>query len=225
MILKGRPAYKYRRGREIWNRFSSKYMTRSHRCWFITNIWKSDHRMNVTLGTDIKFTLSFLPAKSLCWWRRILSYFKTQKLWSEDNLNTIWIQMGRANLVTWTVLCFQFHTYRSLQHSNASRYFQTVAELCLSGHDFCPSKPGPFAQVDWRECACANFHSAKGTEALRQVHINPDLIFALHWLPVNVRIKYNYFSLWFRAIYHFDWPCLPLLIYTPSRQLRSSAGS
>ena len=60
-------------------------MTRSHRCWFITNIWKSDHRLNMT---DIKFTLSFLSAESLCWWQLFFSYFKTQKLWSEENLNT-----------------------------------------------------------------------------------------------------------------------------------------
>ena len=60
---------------------------------------------------------------------------------------TIWIQMGRAYLVTWTVLCFQFHTHRSLQHSKVSHYFQTVAELCLSVHDLCPSKPCPFSQI------------------------------------------------------------------------------
>ena len=40
-------------------------MTRSHRWWFITKIWKSDHRLNITLGTDIKFTFSFLSAKSV----------------------------------------------------------------------------------------------------------------------------------------------------------------
>ena len=33
---------------------------------FITNIWKSDHCLNMTLGADIKFTPSFLPAKSFC---------------------------------------------------------------------------------------------------------------------------------------------------------------
>ena len=62
-------------------------MTPSHH-WFITNIWKSDHHLNMTLGTDIKFTFCFLCAKSLCWWKWILSYFKTKELWSEDNLNT-----------------------------------------------------------------------------------------------------------------------------------------
>ena len=58
-----------------------------------TNIWKSDHCLNVTLGRDIKFTLTFLPAKSLCWRKWILSYFKTPKLWTEDNLNTGAYQM------------------------------------------------------------------------------------------------------------------------------------
>ena len=63
-------------------------MTRSHRRWFITDIWKSDHRLNITFSTHIKLTLSFLSAKLLCWWKWILSYFKTQKQSSEDNLNT-----------------------------------------------------------------------------------------------------------------------------------------
>ena len=31
-------------------------MTRAHRCWCITNTLKSDHRLNMTLGTDITFT-------------------------------------------------------------------------------------------------------------------------------------------------------------------------
>ena len=34
-----------------------------------------------------------------------------------------------AYLVMWTVLCFQFHTHRSLQHSKAGCYFETAAEL------------------------------------------------------------------------------------------------
>ena len=62
-------------------------------------------------------------------------------------VRTIWIQMDRAYLVMWTVLCFQFHTHWSLQHSRASHYFQTVAELCISVHNLCPSKPRPFAQI------------------------------------------------------------------------------
>ena len=97
----------------------------------------------MTLGTDMKFTLSFPCAKSLCWWKWTLSYFKTQKLWSKDN----WIQMGRAYIVMWTVLCFQFYTHWSLQNSRASHYFQTVAELCISVYNLCPSKPCPFAQI------------------------------------------------------------------------------
>ena len=56
--------------------------------------------------------------------------------------------MGGAYLVTWTMLCFQFHTHQSLQHSKASHYFQTVAELHLSIHNLCPSKSHLFVQIE-----------------------------------------------------------------------------
>ena len=95
-------------------------MTWSHCCWFITNIWKSDHHLNMTLGTGIVFTLSFLSAKSVCWWK---SEFCLISRLTSFEARTILIQMGRAYLVTWTVLCFQFHTHRSFQHSKANHYF------------------------------------------------------------------------------------------------------
>ena len=38
----------------------------------------------------------------------------------------------------WAVL--SVHTHWSFQHSKASHYFQTAAELHLSAHDLCPSK-------------------------------------------------------------------------------------
>ena len=57
------------------------------------------------------------------------------------------MQMGGVYLVTWTVLSFQFHTHRSLQHPKASRYFQTVAELRLSVHDLWPSNPAPLPKL------------------------------------------------------------------------------
>ena len=66
-----------------------------------------------------------------------------------------WIQMGGAYLVTWTVLCFQFHTHRSLQHSKASHYFQTAAELRLSVHDVCPSKSDENS-FQPKTCWCTN---------------------------------------------------------------------
>ena len=56
--------------------------------------------------------------------------------------------MGRAYLVMWTMQCFKLYTHWSLQHSKASCYFQTGAELHLSVHDLCPSKPHPFAQTE-----------------------------------------------------------------------------
>ena len=73
-----------------------------------------------------------------------LVFFQDSKIFEARK---IWIQMGGAYLVTWTVLCFQFHTHQSLQNSKASRYFQTVAELRLSVHDVCSSKPSSFAQI------------------------------------------------------------------------------
>ena len=79
------------------------------------------------------------------------------------------MQMGGVCLVTWTVLCFQFHTHPSLQHSKASCYFQTVAELHLSVHDLCPSFCSWFMPLkalplcpnwDWRESAHAQMFTA-----------------------------------------------------------------
>ena len=58
------------------------------------------------------------------------------------------------------VLCFQFHTHRSLRHSKASRYFQTVAELRLSVYDLCPSKPRPFVQIEAEASAHAQIFTA-----------------------------------------------------------------
>ena len=70
--------------------------------------------------------------------------------------------MGGAYLVTCAVLCsVRFHTRRSFQLSKASRYFQTFAfcswSMPLKAPPHCPN-------WDWRECACANFHS----EALKR---------------------------------------------------------
>ena len=134
-------------------------MTQSHHCWFFTHIWKLDHLLNMTLGTDIKFVVTFLSAKSLCWWKWILSYFKTEKLWGEDNLNT----NGRGLSSDVDSAMLSVHIHRSLQHSKASRYFQTVAELHLSFCSrFIPLKAQSLRlNWGWRECACANFHSPK----------------------------------------------------------------
>ena len=142
-------------------------MTRSHHCWFITNIWKSDHHLNMILGTDIEFSLSFLSAKSLCWWKWILSYFKTQKLWSEGNLNTIWwgLSSDMDNAVlsishTSVILTFQGQLLIVLLLT----YFQTVAELFFCSQ-FMPLKaPSLCPNYHWHECTFANFHW--GTEAL-----------------------------------------------------------
>ena len=124
-------------------------MTWSHHCWFITNIWKADHcRLNMTLGTDIKFTLSFLSAK---WVNPCVAESELCFI-SSFQVRTIWTQMGRAYLVTWTVLCFQFHTHWSLQHSKASCYFRTVAELHLPVQNYAPqcTTPLPKLRLTWK---------------------------------------------------------------------------
>ena len=152
--LKGWPAYKF--GKFETNSLQS--MTQSHRCWFITNIWKSDHHLNMTFGTDMKFTLSFLSAKSLCWWKWTLSYFKTQKLWSEDSLNTN--GQGLSGDVDSAVL--------SVSHTLVTSAFQVQPLLSNSSWtvSFCswfmPLKaPSLCPNWDWHKCTCANFHSPK----------------------------------------------------------------
>ena len=47
-------------------------------------------------------------------------------------MRTIWIQISRAYLVMWTVLCFQFYTHRSLEHSKASRWTAFQGQPFLS---------------------------------------------------------------------------------------------
>ena len=84
--------------------------------------------------------------------------------------------MGRAYLVMWTMQRFKLYTHRSLQHSKASCYFQTGAELHLSVHDLCPSKPHPFAQTETDVTArvqiLQSLHEGipSDTEALTQCH-------------------------------------------------------
>ena len=73
----------------------------------------------------------------------ILSYFTIQKLSGENNLNIN--EWGSSNDKDSAVLSVS-HTW-SLQHSKASCYFQTVAELRLSAHNLCPSKPLPLAKI------------------------------------------------------------------------------
>ena len=101
--------------------------------------------------------------KIRCWWKWILSNFKTQKLWSEDNYNT----NGRG-LISWHGQCCAF-SFTRIGHF--SHYFQTVAELRLSVQDLCPSKPHPFAQIKTDASAMHKFSQPKGipsgTEALR----------------------------------------------------------
>ena len=136
-------------GLEIWNKFSSKYdMVTS--LLFIINIWKSDHHLNMTLGTDIKITLSFLSSKSFCWWKWVLSYFKTQQLWSENSLNTNgWGLSGDVDSAGFSV------SYTSVTSIFQGRLL--LSDSCFLLMIYAPQSPAPFPH----ECACANFHSPK----------------------------------------------------------------
>ena len=109
--------------------------------------------------------------------------------------------MGGAYLVTWTVLCFRFHTLWSLQHSKASCYFQTFAELHLSIHDLCPSKPRPFAQIKIYASAHAKIFTAQrplGNESL----VALQWVFMLQALACDILpqtpSKYTYYIIRFK---------------------------
>ena len=122
--------------------------------------------------------------------------------------------MGEAYLVAWTVLYFRFHTHRSLQHPKASRYFQTAAELHLPVHDYCPSKPRPFAHIKTDASAHARIFTARrctfGNRCFKMLNLkvtqtisndffyfflNPDIdhlqtkFDIIHHLPQKVNIK------------------------------------
>jgi len=139
-------------GWKIWNKFSSKRDMWSHCGWFITNIWKLDHCLNMTLGTDVKFTLSFPFAESLCWWKWMLSYFKTQKPWSEENLNTN--RRSLSSDVDSAVLSVS-HTSVTSTHFNIPRPAVTFEQLqnCIFLFTvYAPQSPAPLPKLrlTWR---------------------------------------------------------------------------
>ena len=114
----------------------------------------------MTLGTDPKFTLSFPSPKSLCWGKRYLFSFKTQKLSSDDNLNAN--GQGLPSDMDSAVL--------SVSHGSVTSTFQ--GQLLLSNScwtaSFCsrlmPLKAPPLCpNYDWHERACTNFHSQRHT--------------------------------------------------------------
>ena len=142
-------------------------MTQSHRCWFIRNIWKSDDGLNMTLGTDIKFTLSFLSAKLLCWWKWVLSYLKTQKLCSKDKLNTNgWNLSGDVDSVVLSVLhtsvTLTFQGQRLLSNSCWTVFFWTVFMI------YAPQSPAPLPILRLMQVHMRKF---SWTEALRHLDL------------------------------------------------------
>ena len=120
-------------GQEILNKFSSKHDMVTLLLVYHKHLEIRPSLKCMTLGTDKK-NHSHL---SSCYIIVDKSEFCLISRLESFEAKTIWIQMGGAYLVTWTVLCFLFHTHWSLQHSKASCYFQPVA-FCSR---FMPSKP------------------------------------------------------------------------------------
>ena len=134
-------------------------MTQSHCCWLITNIWKLDHRLNVTLGTDIQLTLSSLSVKPLCWWKRILSYLKTQKF----EARTIWRQnngWGLSSDVCSAVLS-------SVSHTSVISTFQgqpLLSDICFLFMIYAPQSPAPLLKLRLTR-VCMREFSQRGFKA------------------------------------------------------------
>ena len=164
-------------------------MTRSHRRWVITNIWKSDNRLN-TLGTDIEFTLSFLSAKSLCWWRWILSAFKTQKSWSEDNLNTN--ELGLSSDVDSAMLW--------VSHTSVTSTFQVqplLSKSCFLFTIYAPQSPTSLPKLRFTRVRMREFSQPK---ALTRTFNHTELIFVhgILWnQSTNECINCDWFTLTF----------------------------
>ena len=137
-------------------------MTRSRCCWFIIDIWKSDHHLNMTPGTNIKFTLTVsqlsidllnhcVDESELC----LISRFKSFEA------KTIWIQMGNRGLsgdVDSAVL--------SVSHTSVTSTFQgwlLLSNSCWTA-SFCSwfmtPKPCPFAQIKSDTSAHAGIFTA-----------------------------------------------------------------
>ena len=142
-------------------------MTQSHHCWFIINIWKSDHHLNMTLGTelDIKFPLSFLSAESLCWWKWILSYFKTQKLWGKFEYKSV-------GLIFWCGHCCAF-SFTHISHFNIPRPAITLKQLqnwVFLFTVYAPQSPAPLPKLRLTWVHIREFSQPEGmpsgTEAL-----------------------------------------------------------
>ena len=115
----------------------------------------------MTLGTNIKFTLNFLSAKSLCWWKWILSYFKFHNVWIEDNLNTN--GRGLSSDVDSAVL--------SVSHTSVTSTFQGQP-LHSNSCWFAPQGHAPFPKLRLTHVRMSEFSQPKGTEALSGLSIS-----------------------------------------------------
>ena len=147
-------SYKQRAWKFETNSFQS--VTRSHGSWFITNVWKSDLRLNMTLCTDKKFTSSFLSANhcvdenEFCLIARLKSF--------EARI----IQMGGAYLVTRTVLYVL-----SVSHTSVTSTFQgqpLLSNSCWTASFCSPCMPHEAPPL----CPMHKFSQSEGIASLRE---------------------------------------------------------
>ena len=121
---------------------------------------------------------------------------------------------------------FELRCINSIQHYLSVRATNTlVSAFLLSRLDFCNSLLSGCPQYLLNRLQKVQNNAALLIlKAPRTDHITPHL-HTLHWLPIDARIKYKLCSLCFGAIISTGPVYLSdlLKIYTPSRQLRSSA--
>ena len=125
-------------------------MTQSQRCWFIANIWKSDHHLSMTLGTDIKFAVD---ESEFCLISRLKSF----------EVRTVRIQMGRG------VSHDMDSAVLSVSHTSVTSAitFKQLLNFVFLLTISAPQSPNPFAQIKTDASAMHKCSQPEGTEALR----------------------------------------------------------
>ena len=120
---------------------------------------------------------------------------------------------------------FELRRINSTRHYLSVQALKTlVSAFVLSRLDYCNSLLSGCPQYLLNRLQKVQNNAARLIlKASKTDHITPHLC-TLHWLPIDVRIKYKLCSLFW--CYHFNWSCLSFRFtqdFTPSWQLRSYA--
>ena len=145
------------------------------------------------------------------------------------NSTAIWTMNFTAILNNWILFC-QFHSLNSIaisiRHCLSVQATKTpVSAFVLSRLDYCNSLLSGCPQYLLNRLRKVQNNAARLIlKAPKTYHITSHFR-TLHWLPIDARIKYKLCSVCFGAITSTGTVYLSdlLKIYTPSRQLRSSA--